>query len=79
MDDEHPSQLTVAANKARQEDTASLKSKILEYILPELNNDTLEPALTRSHGKSSRGFNHHVIAYYLYPVDWMDTYMDHLE
>ena len=79
MDDEHPSQLTVVANKARQEDTASLKSKILEYILPDPNTDTLEPALTGSHGKSSRGFNHPVTAYYLCPVDWMGTYVDHLE
>jgi len=56
-DDEQPSQLTVAANKARAEDLASLKGKILEYILPDPNTNTLEPALTRTHGKSSCGFN----------------------
>ena len=78
-DDEQPSQLTVAANKARAEDLASLKGKILEYILPDPNTDTLEPALTGTHGKSSRRFNHPIIAYYLCPINWMDKYEDHIE
>jgi hypothetical protein len=77
--DEKPSQLTVAANRARQEDSASLKSKILEYILPDPNSDTLEPALPGSSGKSSRGFNHPITAYHLCPIDWMGDYKDHIE
>jgi hypothetical protein len=72
-------QLVYASNSARQEDSASLKGNILQYMLPEPTVDILQPPLSTSHGKSARGFNHPMTAYYLCPVELVEKYADDME
>jgi len=64
---------------ARQEDSASLKGGILQYLVPEHTVDDLQPPLSVSHGKSAWGFNHPLTAYYLCPVHLAEGYMNNLK
>jgi hypothetical protein len=76
---EHLFQLMYASNLARQEDSVSLKGNILQYMLPEPAIDSLQPPLSTSYGKSARGFNHPMTAYYLCSVELVEKYVDDME
>jgi hypothetical protein len=64
---------------ARQEDSVSLKGRILEYSLPAPIKDGLQPPLSVSHGKSAQGFNHPMMAYYSCPVHLAEKYMNDMK
>ena len=76
---EHLFQLVYASNLERQEDLASLKGNILQYMLPEPTVDSLQLPLSTSHGKSTWGFNHPMTAYYSCPVELVEKYADDME
>ncbi|KAF8222887.1 hypothetical protein L208DRAFT_1381676 [Tricholoma matsutake] len=67
--------LTSTANAARQEDTATLKHAIIEYMILDLKVDMHHPPITKSQLKSMRGFSHTNTASALYPVKWMVEYL----
>src|SRR5215510_10788917 len=60
-------QLNKWSNEARHEDTGSIKHSALEYIPRNPDIDSIKPPITRSHGKSLRGFNHVATARLLCP------------
>ena len=68
-------QLTSAANAAHQEDTATLKHAIIEYMILDPKVDTHHLLITKSQLKSMRGFSHTNTASTLCPVKWMVEYL----
>lgn len=55
-------------NSARGDDTSSLKSAIVKYILEDTR-QTIDPAIL-ANNKSDRGWNHPLTAELLCPLEW---------
>ena len=66
------SQLQKGASSARSDDTKSLKSAVLDWIVPP--GEPLTPPIARN-VKADRGFNHEKTGFLLCPagLDWADN------
>jgi hypothetical protein len=67
-------QMTRWSKEARHEDTSSLKTWSIDYLPCRPEIDVIEPPLTRTQGKSVRGFNHPATARLLCPFKDLEEF-----
>ncbi|KAJ6608889.1 hypothetical protein B0H10DRAFT_2226386 [Mycena sp. CBHHK59/15] len=65
-------QMNAGMERARSDDTSTLKHRILRWVLKNPKEEELSPAIPYSKIKATRGWQHPVLASLLCPLEWPD-------